>query len=257
MEVSSLVSDFLDGDERRSCAMHGNYRALRIKGRWSSCPLCVKANLDEEDRAQTNLIRQEQESIRKRKMIEASGIPHRFLEKRLGNFVVDNEGQRVAFETAVNYVKNFADALTYGRGMIFAGLPGTGKTHLAVAIALDVMEQGHSALYTSVLRALRSVKDGFSSTGETETAVVKKLAVPDLLVMDEAGITYETDTEAMILYEIVNQRYEEGKPTIFTSNYNMEELQKVMGARVIDRLREGGGMAVQFNWDSWRARRSV
>jgi DNA replication protein DnaC len=138
--------------------------------------------------------------------------------------------------------------------MIFVGKPGTGKTHLAVGIALEVMDRGYSALYSSVLRALRSVKDGFSTTGESETAVVKRLAVPDLLILDEAGISYETDTEAMILYEIVNQRYEEKKPTLFTSNYTLAELQKVMGDRVIDRLRESGGEVVYFEWKSWRAK---
>lgn len=237
------------------CPVHGKYMAIKIKGRRSPCPTCQEKLLSDEDKNANRFIQQAQNDIRSKRIIDESNIPSRFLDRRLSNFVADNEGQQHALEACRSYADHFKEMRDIGRSLIFIGLPGTGKTHLAVGIAHEIMFQGYSALYSSVLRALRSVKDGFSTTGESETAVVKRLAVPDLLILDEAGITYETDAEAMILYEIVNQRYEEKKPTLFTSNYTLAELKTVMGERVIDRLREGEGRIVQFDWDSWRARR--
>jgi len=255
MEVSSILSAWAKEKELRECPYHGQFLAINVRGKFSPCPVCFKNLLSVEDMEASRSIHQQQEEIRSKRMIDESNIPSRFLDRNLSNFIAENEGQQTALDECQSYAAHFDEMRNIGRSLIFVGKPGTGKTHLAVGIAHEIMNQGYTALYSSVLRALRSVKDGFSTTGESETAVVKRLAVPDLLILDEAGITYETDAEAMILYEIVNQRYEEKKPTLFTSNYTLIELKTVMGERVIDRLREGEGRLVHFDWESWRTRR--
>lgn len=256
MEICELLNGMKEGADERFCPDHGTYMAMSVRGRFSPCPVCQEKQLADEEIEVGKLIQKNQEDIRRKRIVEESNIPSRFLERRLSNFMAENEGQKTALGVCSSYANNFAEMKQIGRSLIFAGKPGTGKTHLAVGIAHEIMAQGHTALYSSVLRALRSVKDGFSSAGESESAVVKRLAVPDLLIMDEAGVSYATDHDAMILYEIVNQRYEEKKPTLFTSNYTLAELKTVMGERVIDRLREGGGKVLHFDWDSWRAKRS-
>lgn len=257
MEVSSVLAGWTGKPESRNCPTHGGYMALSVRGRFSPCPTCLENRLSDEDRDVSKAIQQQQKDIRSKRIVDESNIPSRFLDRRLSNFIAENLGQQTALEACQSYAAHFAEMRNIGRSLIFVGKPGTGKTHLAVGIAHEIMYQGYTALYSSVLRALRSVKDGFSATGESETAVVKRLAVPDLLILDEAGISYETDAEAMILYEIVNQRYEEKKPTLFTSNYTLAELKTVMGERVIDRLREGDGRIVHFEWGSWRARKDA
>ena len=86
----------------------------------------------------------------------------------------------------------------------------------------------------------------------TELELIKKYSTVDLLVIDEAGVNYDSDTEKMFIFDIIDGRYQEMKPTIVITNLDMEELKKVMGDRVVDRLRDGGGEAVAFNWESAR-----
>ena len=74
----------------------------------------------------------------------------------------------------------------------------------------------------------------------------------DLLVIDEVGVQFGTDTEKMILFEILNERYENLKPTILISNLSIESLKKFTGDRVIDRMKENKGKVLIFNWNSAR-----
>ncbi len=75
----------------------------------------------------------------------------------------------------------------------------------------------------------------------------------DLLVIDEVGIQFGTDTERMILYEILDLRYEAMLPVILTTNItDLKSLEKLLGERIIDRLFEGESKIVVFEWESHR-----
>ena len=74
---------------------------------------------------------------------------------------------------------------------------------------------------------------------------------PDLLILDEVGVQFGSETEKMILFEIINGRYEQLKPTIVISNL-ADALTDYLGERVVDRLREGGGRMLIFDWPSYR-----
>ena len=75
----------------------------------------------------------------------------------------------------------------------------------------------------------------------------------DLLVIDEVGIQFGTDTERMILYEILDLRYEAMRPVILTTNItDLKSLEKLLGERIIDRLFEGESKIVLFEWESHR-----
>lgn len=79
---------------------------------------------------------------------------------------------------------------------------------------------------------------------------------PDLLVIDEIGVQFGTETEKMILFDILNARYEQVKPSILISNLAIEELKTYIGERVLDRMWEGGGSILAFTWDSYRKQTS-
>lgn len=67
------------------------------------------------------------------------------------------------------------------------------------------------------------------------------------------GIQFGTDTERMILYEILDLRYEAMRPVILTTNItDLKSLEKLLGARIIDRLFEGESKIVFFDWESHR-----
>jgi len=78
----------------------------------------------------------------------------------------------------------------------------------------------------------------------SEQQAFNYLARPGLLVLDEVGVQHGSETERMLLTEIVNDRYADEKPTILISNLTMLEFTQVVGERVADRFKEGGRVVV-------------
>ena len=184
-----------------------------------------------------------------------AAIPPRFANRRLGTFQAECHGSKRALAIATEYAEDFSDVLLQGRSMLFLGSVGTGKTHLAVGIAHAVIEQGYEALFSSVLSAIRSVKECYSRDSQvTEAQAIRRLVEPALLILDEVGLQFGSEAEKLILFEIMNGRYENLKPTILLSNLGVADMEKYLGQRVMDRLREGGGKAVTFDWESYRGR---
>ena len=114
------------------------------------------------------------------------------------------------------------------------------------------MEQGRIAVFTSVINAIRRVKDTYRRDSGQSRQVVAGFIRPDLLILDEVGVQFGSETEKMILFEIINGRYEQLKPTIVISNLAKDALTDYLGERVVDRLREGGGRMLIFDWPSYR-----
>ena len=136
--------------------------------------------------------------------------------------------------------------------LILTGKVGTGKTMLGCA-AINAIIAGKSCRMVKMIDMFREIKETWRKDSPiTELELIKKYSTVDLLVIDEAGVNYDSDTEKMFIFDIIDGCYQEMKPTIVITNLDMEELKKVMGDRVIDRLRDGGGEAVAFNWESAR-----
>lgn len=237
------------------CDKHGEYQSLNYLGNvWSRCPTCTDLEASEKrEKAEAD------EAERKRRrwldMLGHSQIPERFRNRTLDAYTVHNEGQRHALNFARGYAASFDQALETGRSALFLGMPGTGKTHLAVGIALAVMARGHTALFITALRAMRRVKDTWRrDSDETETQAIRALTFPDLLILDEVGVQHGSDTEKTILFDVINERYEQCKPTILLSNLTTDQVKLYLGERVFDRMREDGGEYIPFTWESHRGK---
>ena len=239
------------------CQMHGEYASRNAFGsHWTKCPACQA-----EAKAAADGKRAEREKVeamlRWQKRLGHSCIPDRFRDKTLENYVAEIEGQRRALEFATAFADNFdADALASGRGALFVGKPGTGKTHLACGIGLRIMHlDGRLVLFTTVLRAVRRIKNTWSRESmETESEAIAALVYPDLLILDEIGVQFGSDTEKMMLFDLLNDRYERRRPTLMLSNLSVDEVRGYLGERIFDRMREDGGEVVVFDWPSHRGR---
>jgi DNA replication protein DnaC len=181
------------------------------------------------------------------------GIPKRFRGCTLIGFVGDAKGIVHARKLARKYVDEFTKRKEEGCSLVLCGSPGTGKTHLACAIGLELIRREHPVLYTTEYRATRAVKQTWNADSKwTETDILKDFYKPDLLILDEVGVSFGSDTEKMIFYQIINGRYERKLPAIVIGNLNQEELTAHVGERIMDRLRDGGGVVVAFDWESYR-----
>lgn len=238
-------------DRTESCATHGEYASHNVLGKvWSKCPSC--AAIEKAEREQEEIEKSADEKRRAwQKKLGQADIPERFHSRTLDSYKIENEGQRRAHKFAVDYAEQFSRAK--GRSAIFCGSPGTGKTHLAVGIGLRIMERGNMALFTTVQRAVRRVKDSWRKDAkESESDVIALMVEPGLLILDEVGVQFGTEFEKNLLFDILNERYEKQKSTILLSNLTAQEVKVFLGERVFDRLREGGGQCVPFTWESYR-----
>lgn len=240
--------------ETRNCERHGDYLATNLfRSMWSQCPVCSEEKVKEQER-----LAQEQAQQNRRYTIEMilgrSGIPARFADRTLDGFKAETREQEIVLKICKAYADRFDDRLANGGGLVMCGAPGTGKTHLACGVANHIAKLGRTSLFLSVMEAVRRVKQTWGrKDGETESEVIAKMLKPDLLILDEVGVQFGSETEKLILFEIINGRYSEMRPTIIISNLAREELGTYLGERVIDRMNEGGGATLAFTWESKRS----
>ncbi len=191
------------------------------------------------------------------RLLEDSMLKRRFVGKTFENFCLYGEHQERQAKI-LTYAKTFADDFSRhrdaGTWLLFVGNTGTGKGHLCAAIINRIIQAGWSALFTKTPRLLREIKETFNRDAEvTQGEILRRMGALDLLVIDEVGVQFGTDTERMILYEVLDLRYEAMLPVILTSNVrNLKTLEKLLGERIIDRLFEGESRILFFDWESYR-----
>lgn len=222
-----------------TCEKHGDYPTSYGDEvtQWPikcGCPKCAKAAL-----------------IGQR--LQTAMIPPRFLSKTFDNFETNAQWQKEAKKRVEALAVNFPETLKNGVCLTLLGTPGTGKTHLACAYANAVISQGYTALFASVSKVIRSVRSSWGTfgTGSEESAYSNFVDV-DLLILDEVGVQAGSENEQQIIFNIINERYNAVKPTVIISNKDREGVKKYLGERVWDRLKENGGICLNFNAGSYR-----
>lgn len=176
----------------------------------------------------------EEQELRKQKIesrLGKSGIKKRYLSRTLESFKVTAENSE-AFKIAVDYIKQFDKYSAQGKGLYLEGTCGTGKTHLAVAIALKLISKGVPVICKTSIDILGDIKRCYERNSEvTEEEVLGAYKSVDLLIIDDLGKEQTTEWSVPVLYSILNERYEALLPTIITTNYNTSALAEKLSAK--------------------------
>lgn len=258
---TTKVPDMSIKKVKLKCDKHGEVEAqsFNIGGRWSDprCPACAKEAEDEREAKEKARKEREARDMRQRmieKHLGSSGIPERFKAHSFDTYVASTPDQKQKLDRCKQYASEFENVYSIGQCMIFCGKTGTGKTHLSCSIANHIIKEfARSAVFMNVIKAVRTVKETYGKKTKSEQEAIDWFKVPDLLILDEVGVQFGSDAEKMILFEILNERYQDMKPTILISNKEPAELVDFIGNRVLDRFRENGGRILKFDWDSHRA----
>ena len=146
---------------------------------------------------------------------QARGI--RTLERTFDSF--DASRQPKAFRMCKDYLGKYQT----GNSLLIIGGYGTGKTHLASAIANALLEDGVPALYDTWAGHLQRLKDEFANGERRHLALMKKV---DVLILDDLGKDKLTEWNNEVLFEVINYRYEHRKPVVITTNATPRELEE-------------------------------
>jgi DNA replication protein DnaC len=188
-----------------------------------------------------------QGDLRRQQRIAAANIPKRYEHCTLATFRESSPVLRNAKKRVQEFVDLYP-ALPDGKGLLLMGGCGAGKTHLAVAALLEVIQSGKQGrvLFTNFQDLIQEIQASFDSDqtpGKAE--IMRPLLQADLLVLDELGSQKPTQFVQDILYYVINTRYNEELTTIFTTNYldhqpeaKQERLEDRIGVRLRSRLAE-------------------
>lgn len=244
---------------QRSCEQHGDFQARQFPGLFGAqpivlgCPKCIAERQVRDARA-----REEAEERQRLMNVAAalgrSNIPQRFRDRTFDTYRAESQPQRRALEISRRFAKSVIEAEPKGASLVLCGSPGTGKTHLACAAATEVINGGKSALFVTVLAAVRHIKDTYRRDADrSESEAIDDLVSPSLLILDEVGVQVGSEHEKMLVFEIINERYQACRSTVLISNLNREELTAYLGDRIMDRFNEAGAV-IAFDWQSYRSR---
>lgn len=149
-----------------------------------------------------------------------ANMSERFKTRTFDNFNVVNEMQKSAFEKAVKYAENIKENVKNGTNIIFmgGGSYGTGKTHLACAIANKILDKGTPVKVLNITTLVDELKE-FSQKFKDELKTVK------VLLIDDMGKENGTSWLCSEIYGIINARYENNLPTIITTEGTLNDLE--------------------------------
>lgn len=238
--------------DKEICKNHGAYDSeiTVIFGReiGTMCPGCEKENKEKE-----RIEEQKEKESEYKQSIEKANIPLRFRESSFNNYVCNTEKQKEALKKCLIYSENIMENIKKGNGLFLCGTYGTGKTHLAISILKELIKKNGVGVYVKTMSMLRDIRSSYQRESKhTEQQIIDKYVYKGLLVLDEVGVQYGTENEKLLIFDVINGRYENYKPTIIISNLSVKEVKEYLSERVFDRLRGDKESLVIFDWESHR-----
>ncbi len=177
----------------------------------------------------------------------ASTIPPKFRGIAIADDgqTITNAGRPMTFHApevireVLRFCRRIDKELESGNGLWLEGGNGTGKTTLAMLVSKAALDAGHSVAIYSMPKLLAEIRNTFDSDSDESYANLRKrLADVDLLHLDDVGAEQQTEWVLEQLYSIVNERYEDGKSIVITTNLKFEKLRAQVGPRTVSRLAE-------------------
>jgi len=196
-----------------------------------------------------------QEMEREERRLAAAHIPERYRQYTLDGYETAFRGADASLGRAHLTARKFVEAYpvdTAGKGLLFTGSIGVGKTHLAVGVLRRlVQERGVKGLFCDYRELLKNIQNSYNpQVHTTELELLKPVFAAEVLVLDDLGAQkpneWVWDTVALIL----NTRYNDRQTTIITTNYpdlaagsgtqteaERAAREQTLGDRIGDRMR--------------------
>ena len=202
------------------------------------------------------------------RIIGESGMGERSLRCTFETFRVVTPSQDTAKRAALRFAEGF-DQLLPQRGeplprynsLFISGTKGTGKTHLAAAIANELLSKGTPVICMSERELLGRIRRTFSGIGGDESSILALYKSVPLLILDDLGKERATEWTISTIYDIIGGRYDQAMPFIVTTNYDPGSLalrltpkgdDGITAECIIDRITEVCKVVIMTG-PSWRS----
>ena len=194
-----------------NCEVHGPVKCsyyIDDHGRevWEECPECVKQHeKEQEEKERKAQLEKQKEKWRQ------SNIKEKFFDMTFEDYIVENDTQKVAKEKLVEI------AFGGNRSLLLIGSNGLGKTMLS---SLALKERG--GYIFKMYEIIIQIKSSYKANSKYDEAdILRMLSDCPLLVIDEVGKQFGSESEKNWLSYVIDERYECGKPTVLISNLKM------------------------------------
>ena len=148
-------------------------------------------------------------------------------------FYAEGEDRR-KMEATLEYCKTYARKFDkVPRNLLFLGAPGSGKTFLSCAIGTELIKTGHFVLYTPIQDMLDDFEKVRFGKGDADIESYKEC---DLLIIDDFGAEFKNSFSESVLYNIINDRLNEKKPMIISTNFDEDDIEENYHERLCSRL---------------------
>lgn len=181
--------------------------------------------------------------ITSKQLIKNSNLPNMNFENFNLNYYskkIENDEKISAFKhmsAVLNECKKFCNNFNRSSGgFLMHGLTGLGKTHLSLAIAFEIIDNGFTALYETTSQITRKIFNDKYLNKTENYSYFNILTETDLLIIDDLGGEFQSQLNKSAIFEIINLRTSFNRPIIITTNLKPEELEKVYGTRVMSRI---------------------
>lgn len=222
---------------------------------------CQAEEIEEEERRRK--AEQRMQSLQNLKALSLLG-------KRYENASFDNLdlNRPQDFITAVQrckkYCENWEDVKKQGLGIYLYGDVGTGKSLLTACIGNYLLAQFTTVLFTNFFEIAKQIKKTFVDNSMTESAFIDRLTNVDLLIIDDLGTEIVTKNGEKTwlqdkIYDVINARYINQKPTIFSSNESLVDLVERCGLmkKTVDRIAAMSTAKIELRGSSYRLQEQI
>jgi len=201
----------------------------------------IRKSIEANEKAAKEMARKKRQE-KAMELLKKSGLGKRFAKRTFENFKIDDITPEIlnAYKKALEFSTKFPDVQ---KGLLFTGPVGTGKTHLAAAIANKLIENLYSVAFGNVTDIVTLIKSTYRKDSElTEGEVVKAFTDDtDIFIIDDLGKEHSSPNTSTVLYQIINRLYENEKPIVVTTNFSSATLCKKLNERgeaIVSRLAE-------------------
>lgn len=213
---------------------------------------------------------QEIERIRRQEMAQAaiqqfnskqglSMMGEKYKKVRFNNSKITKNNQ-ANYIKLQNYLLHSKEMIENNIGLYVYGDNSTGKTHATAALCNELLQKGYTCIFTNLATIKNQTFDKNSQL--TQEMIIYRIQKADFVFIDDIGkefIGRENDIRSKkwledLFFEIINSRYNENKPTIFSSNYSIQELIDLLhiDKAIVERINEMSSDVILFNGDDFR-----